>query len=318
MAGSEEDFTAIRVSTLRGDLQIPFDVYVKVGERYVHYCRAGTSFEGSRLDRLKTKQLKKMYIRPEDKPNYQQYLDASIDAAYSNNPVKPIEIRAEVIQGFEQAAAEDYMDHPKDEMTYQHVRSSAHRFVDFLDREPEGAGALLKLKNTDHSITHHCVNVAALSTAMVLSMKLKEGANLPLLSLGCLLHDIEHYYTGLDVAKPVEQLTPEEQQEFKDHPLKGAHRLQGAMFVDQLVINIITQHEEHSDGSGFPKKLTEIDVDPLVLVAATANAYDRLVSFENMTPKDALKSFMINKMGQFPLNYLQGLQEVLKKQKVIV
>lgn len=313
----QNDFISIRVSTLRGDFKIPFDVYVKVGAKHIHYCRRGDSFEGARLERLKSKKLKLLFIRPEDEPAYQQYLDASIEAAYSNNPNRPLPIRAEVIQGFQQAAAEEYMDEPKDETAYKHVRSSVHRFVEFIDKEPMAAGALLSLQNTDQSITHHCVNVSALSTAMMLHNGVKEGTPLHLLSLGCLLHDIEHYYTNLNVARPVAQMSGEESEAYRGHPLAGAHRLQGAMFVDQLVLNIITQHEEHMDGTGFPKGMRADDMDPMVLVAATANAYDRLVSFEGMAPKDALKHLLIDKMGVFPLPLLQTLQEILKKQKLV-
>jgi hypothetical protein len=49
---SEGEFTSVRVSTLRGDLRIPFDVYVKVAGKFILYCRSGSSFEGVRLERL--------------------------------------------------------------------------------------------------------------------------------------------------------------------------------------------------------------------------------------------------------------------------
>src|ERR1700682_5240686 len=95
---ADKEFTAIRVATLRGDIQIPFDVYVPVAVKYILYCRAGSSFEGKRLDRLKAKKLKKMYLRPEDQIPYSQYLEQSIDQAYSKSD-KAIELGAEVIQG---------------------------------------------------------------------------------------------------------------------------------------------------------------------------------------------------------------------------
>jgi HD-GYP domain-containing protein (c-di-GMP phosphodiesterase class II) len=318
MAASETDpdFTPIRVATLRGDLKIPFDVYIKIAGKFIHYCRRGSSFEGSRLDRLKSKKLKKMFIRPEDEIPYRQYLEASIDAAYGQKD-KPIEIRAEVIQGFQQAEAEQYMEDPMDEMSYKHVRSSVQRFVEFLEKEPRSVQALLKLKNTDHSVTHHSVNVASLSASMVIETQMREGVPLHLLALGCMVHDIEHFYSDMDLTKPPSQMPKEELEVYERHPLAGAHRLQGVTFLDQLVVNIITQHEEHADGSGFPKGLLGDEMDPLVLIAATANAYDRLISFESLSPKDALKTLLIDKMGVYPLNYLQALQDILKKQGLV-
>lgn len=309
---AETEFTPIRVSTLRGDIKIPFDVYVLVAGKYIHYCRSGESFEGKRLDRLKAKKLKKMYIRPDDSVPYKQYLEQSIDAAYDTKSGKSLEVRAEVIQGFQQAESEVYMEDPLSQMQYNHMRSSMQRFVEFLQREPAGAGAILKLENIDLSITHHSVNVATITTAMVLDLKLKENAQMELLALGCMVHDIDHFYTGVDVTKPFSKLTPEEKEVYRSHPLKGADRLTGAKFLDQMVLNIVLQHEEFSNGSGYPKGTLEKDMDPLVMVAATANAYDRLVSFEKMTPKDAMKFMFIDKVGLYPLNYMQSLQKNLK------
>src|SRR5690349_17545295 len=120
------EYTPIRVSTLRGDIKIPFDVFVRVAGKYILYCRQGSSFEGERLARLKSKKLKQMFIRPEDEIPYAQYLEESIDSAYRGG--KSLDIRAEVIQGFQQAAAEQYMEDPNQEFFYNHIKSSMQRF----------------------------------------------------------------------------------------------------------------------------------------------------------------------------------------------
>jgi HD-GYP domain-containing protein (c-di-GMP phosphodiesterase class II) len=69
------------------------------------------------------------------------------------------------------------------------------------------------------------------------------------------------------------------------------------------------------DGSGFPKKLTGDDVDPMVLVVGAANAYDRFTTFQGLNPKGALKALLIDKVGAYPLKDLQTLQNILKSQK---
>ncbi|NJL24620.1 MAG: HD domain-containing protein [Calothrix sp. SM1_5_4] len=152
---------------------------------------------------------------------------------------------------------------------------------------------------------------------MVLQSQMRDGPQLNLLALGCMLHDIEHYFTGLNIARPISQITGEDLITYRAHPINGAHRLSQATFVDQMVMNIIAQHEEHIDGSGLPKGLHEDDMDPLVLVAGVANAFDRLISFEDLPPKTALKALLIDKMGVYPLPCLQALQEVLKKQGLV-
>jgi putative nucleotidyltransferase with HDIG domain len=259
-----------------------------------------------------------MFIRQEDDIPYRQYLESSIDSAYNRNSGKSLEVRAEVIQGFQQAAAEDYMEDPSDRLNYEHVRSSVRRFVSFLESEPAGIKALMELKNTDLSISHHGVNVATLATALAAKVQVGDGTPVTLLALGCLIHDIEHSFNeGLDISTPLASMTPAQLSLYKKHPMAGAMRMQAITFVDQVVVKIISQHEEAMDGSGFPQKLLADQMDPLVLIAATANAYDRLINFEGKAPKDALKHLLIHKMGVYPLPLLQGLQEILKSHQLV-
>lgn len=309
-------FIPIRVSTLRGDLKIPFDVYVKVAGKFIHYCRQGESFEGKRLDRLRAKKLKLMYVRSQDDIPYRQYLEESIDQAYKKSD-KALNIRMEVIQGFQQAAAEEYIDDPSNKFTYEHVRASVQRMVEFLTREPRAIQALLMIQNTDASISHHGVNVAALSVAIAMTEGLREGHTLDLLALGCLLHDLDHCGNQLDLTVPLKSLNRSDNETYRHHPMAGAKKLQASPFVDGLVLNIVLQHEENLNGTGFPKGLTKDQMDPLVMVAATANAYDRMVSFDKMEPKEAIKNLFIEKLGLYPLNHLQTLQKLLKLNQVI-
>jgi HD-GYP domain-containing protein (c-di-GMP phosphodiesterase class II) len=313
----DSDFHSIRVSTLRGDIKIPFDVYVRIAGKYIHYCRAGESFEGKRLENLRAKKLKKMFIKPDDVIPYDQYLEQSIDAAYDTKSTKTLDVRAEVIQGFQQAAAEEFMENPTSESAYHHISSYAQRFVEFLEKKPLAALPLLKIENIDCSITHHSVNVATLSILMASKSKFKESGKLHLLALGCMLHDIDHFTSNADLTRPLSALSRDELAFYREHPKRGANHMQGVTFVDQIVTNVITQHEECFDGTGYPKGLMGSQIEPVVFLAATANSYDRLVGFQKMTPKEAAKIMMLEKLGQLPLEHLQTLSGILKNLNLI-
>ena len=102
-----------------------------------------------------------------------------------------------------------------------------------------------------------------------------------------------------------------------EHPRVGAEEVKEKKHFDAQVIHIIMQHEETSDGKGFPQKLNQVKIDRLALICGTANAYDRLVTFEKIPAKEAAKKMMVEKMGKYPLDHLQALQSVLKEQGVI-
>ncbi len=314
---ADSDFHSIRVATLRGDNKIPFDIYVRVAGKYILYCRSGESFEGTRLERLRAKKLKKMFIKTDDQIPYDQYLEQSVEQAFDSKSRKTLEVRAQVIQGFQQATAEAFMENPQSESLYHHLSSTAQRFVEFVSREPDAAKPILAIENTDMSITHHSVNVAVLTILMALNSEFKNSTKLHLLGLGCMMHDIDLFHTWQDYGKPVDQLSPAELAAYKLHPKLGAGRLQNVGFIDQIVMNVITQHEEYIDGSGFPKGLVGKEIEPVVLLAAVANAYDRLVSFQRLSPKEAQKTLMIDKLGLYPLEHMKNLTSIIRSLNII-
>lgn len=303
-------YLPIRVSTLRGDQKTDFDVYLKIGEKMILYVRTGDSFEGDRLQRLKEKKLKKMFILPEHEKRYRDYISKSLEAAYDNKSGKDLQTRAEIIQGQQQANAEELFDNP-DQKTYATTKEDINKYVNFLMTNDKAVNSIFKIENSDKSISHHGVNVATLTTALAQKLKV-DPKIMHLMALGALLHDYGHQDSGLEIARPLSSLSKEELALYRRHPEAGIAALQEQKHFDQLVLNIVAQHEECIDGSGFPKQLRENEMDPTVIMVSSANAFDRLMTLESLDPKEAGKKMMIEKVGKHPLNHIQILGGLLK------
>ena len=302
----------IRMSTLRGDQKIEFDTYVKINEKYILYLRRGDSFEGTRLSRLKEKKLKKMFIQDEDEGNYRNYLNRNISVAYDSKSGKSLETRSEIIQGQQQAVAEEIMEDPGNEYVYQEAKQAVGQFVDFLMKEDAGLSAVLNIENVDQNIVHHGVTVSSLSVGLAKKLGTVEPRQMQLMSLGALLHDFGHFHSQQAINKPLASFSPEEMELYKKHPIDGGRLAQDKEHFDQTVINIIVEHEEWIDGKGFPQGLTEAKIDPLALLVGAANALDRIITFEGVPKAQAHKHMMMNALGRYPLNYIKILGELIK------
>lgn len=312
-----KDFLPIRVSTLRGDLKIPFDTYVQVAGKYIMYCRNGDSFEGSRLNRLKDKKIKKLYIRLDQEDPYRQYVQSSIDMAYDSKSHLAPEVRVEVVQGHQMAAAERIIESPEDEKSYLEGKVSSQRLVEFIKQDPLRLKIIMDIQNSDSNLAHHGVNVSTLAIGMVSHMDLDPKYSLDALALGCLIHDLEHFYTPVPFSQPESSMTPQEKDLYRQHPERAVERVRALRHFDEDVTRIILEHEELINGEGFPRGLREIDMNPLSLIASTANAFDRVVSFQKLSAKEALKHMLIERIGLHPLVYVKALQECLKSSKLI-
>lgn len=310
----DSDYVSIRISTLRGDLKIDFDTYVKINDKYILYLKKGDSFEGERLSRLKAKKLKKMYIFLEQEETYRQYLERNIEIAYSDKSNKSLATRTEIIQGDQQSNTEAVMENPENEILYREAKDAAAKFSEFLMREmPNGAEHIINIENTDYNIAHHGVTVSTYANALARKLGIHDPKLLQMLTLGCLLHDFEHFHSDLEIARPLSQFKPEELETYKQHPLSGARKVHDKKHFDQQVINIIAEHEEYIDGKGFPNGLHESKMDPLSVICASANALDRLITFEKVPKKEAVKKLLISAVGKHPLKHIQLLGEIMNE-----
>lgn len=305
------DYVSIRVSTLRGDQKIDFNAYIKINEKMVLYLRRGDSFEGDRLKRLKDKKLRKMYILNDEETTYRSYLQKNIETAYDNSSSKDIQTRSEIIQGAQQSNAEEVFENPENEDSYNYAKDAAGKYVDFIMSNAQAMNAMMKMENTDKNIAHHGVTVATLSIALAQKLGINDPKKTQLLTLGAILHDYGHHDSPLNLNQPLDKMSAEDKALWTRHPTDGSTKVQDKKHFDKTVINIIAQHEETINGMG-PKGLFEKDQDPLSVLVSSANAMDRLITFEGVPKNEVAKKMMIEHVGKHPLAHIQHLAEILK------
>jgi putative nucleotidyltransferase with HDIG domain len=306
------DYVSVRVSTLRGDQKINFNAYIKINEKMVLYLRRGDSFEGDRFKRLKDKRVRKMFIAVDDEINYREYMQKNIEIAYNDNSGADIQSRAEIVQGQQQSNTEEMFENPASVETYNNTKDNAAKYVQFLMSNSKAVSAVMGIQNDDGNIAHHGVTVSTLSVALAQKLGMTDPKKIQLLALGALLHDFAHHNSPLALDHPVSQFSKEDLATYKAHATAGAALVQDKKHFDQNVINIIAQHEECIDGSGFPLGARESQLDPLAVIVSSANALDRLITYEKVPKADAVKKLMIEQVGRHPLNHIQYLAEILK------
>jgi HD-GYP domain-containing protein (c-di-GMP phosphodiesterase class II) len=306
------DYVSIRVSTLRGDQKIDFNAYLKINEKMVLYLRRGDSFEGERLKRIKDKKVRKMFILNDEENKYREYLQRNIEMAYDDTSGKDIGSRAEIVHGQQQSNTEEVFEDPGNVESYNNTKDAAGKYVQFLLGNSKAIGAVMNITNDDFNIAHHGVTVSTLAVALAQKLNITDPKKTQMLALGALLHDFGHYESAVALNRSLKDLSKEELAAYKAHADAGAGKVQDKKHFDQTVVNIIAQHEECINGSGFPKGARESELDPLSIIVSSANALDRLMTFERIPKAEAVKKLMIEQVGTHPLNHIQFLAEILK------
>lgn len=145
-------------------------------------------------------------------------------------------------------------------------------------------------KTAGAAIYNHSVNVMIL--ALLLANKLGlPAAALRLVGLGCLFHDVGLTEIPAQVRNKTEDLTAAEKSLIEDHCRLGERLLQG-MDLPVGARDIVTQHHELIDGSGYPQGLQGTATSPLARLAAIIELYEQFCNSPNpglcLTPHEAM------------------------------
>lgn len=128
----------------------------------------------------------------------------------------------------------------------------------------------------DHYTHSHSQNVARLAVAIAEEMGLS-AKDIELIREACELHDLGKIGIQDDILTKPTELTPDEWELMKQHPLTGAQILEPLTFLHG-VIDLIRQHHEHYDGSGYPVGLRQDDILLGARIIHLADAYEAMTS----------------------------------------
>lgn len=165
---------------------------------------------------------------------------------------------------------------------------------------------LVNLKGKSESSYYHSLNVAALS--LVLGQKLGlDAKQLHVLGLGALFHDLGHQEIPSQILLKKQPLTPAEEKIYQRHPYLGVELANKLGVLPKEAIDIIGQHHERLDGSGYPKGLKG-EVGILPRIVAIVDHYDELCnhsdSDRSLSPFEAVSLMYSKERSKYDMSIL--------------
>lgn len=165
----------------------------------------------------------------------------------------------------------------KDELSeaYQETLEGWVHALDLKDKETEG----------------HTRRVTALTERLARSMGV-EGDALEHIRRGALLHDIGKMGIPDSILMGKEQLTPEEREVMRQHPIYAREMLWPIKFL-RPAIDIPYCHHEKWDGTGYPRGLRGMEIPFAARIFMIVDVWDALVSdrsYRKALPPDEVRA----------------------------
>jgi HD-GYP domain-containing protein (c-di-GMP phosphodiesterase class II) len=158
------------------------------------------------------------------------------------------------------------------QINLENVNEALDGMVESIERNPDALMWLAKLKQNDNDAYNHAMNVSItmMAIANFMSLPKKQVKDLGLVGL---LQDIGKAQIDEKLLHKVEKITTEDYEVFKKHVQYSIKLLNSTENIPSNVVQIVAQHHERIDGSGYPNKLIGKQINLMGQLAGLIDSY---------------------------------------------
>ena len=208
----------------------------------------------------------------------------------------------------------------------EQVNHVVGKMSDSILRNKYALLSLCRIKEKDNFTFLHSISVGALLMSFVRSFNLKPG-DMQMVGIGGMLHDIGKTMVPDRILNKAGSLTNDEFTTMKMHVHFGQRILSDMPGISQTSLDVVAQHHERYDGSGYPLKLKGEEMSLYGQMASIVDVYDSITSdrcySSAMAPSVALRKmfewsklyfapeliqFFVRTVGIYPVGTLVMLE----------
>ena len=290
-------FLPIYLQALMVGDRLSFNLYVKVSAnghqevKFLPFLEAEEVLEPSWVEVLEKLEIDRIYFRRQD-------LETVI--AYLNNHLMLLDIHQESQIKKKLLVLVEHLN-----FTLRRAFSSPHlgRYIYLAQSQVERLIQALQKSNTslklvwellyrDYNLYNHSINVCLLGTGLMLFLHKSRHDSL-IMGLAGLFHDLGMTQIPDELIYRIEPLNPEEWEAIKKHPSLSYQMLKESASMPAEVLQLVREHHENTDGSGYPRGLPLAKQHPWTRIIRLVDAYDGLTGHrpgrQPLTPFAALK-----------------------------
>lgn len=312
-----QSYLPVRLKTLKSDLDLGFEVYLQLPHKMVLYAKSDSVLDQSRMDALKEKKVRKLYIRDDDEKSYQDFIDRSLSSVMDNADAST-EDKAQAIGNISENSAEQIFERPQEKASYLTAQKTSQSLIKYLSENDKLLKGIFdrtldaQESSPDLIMHKHAVNSTGLIIGFSEFMGI-DSENIETMGMVGLFHDIAFSIYDAEFKgvffKKMEDMSAQELTKYKEHPKLGTELLQDKEYASAQLIEYMLNHEERLGGNGFPNSVQKLSKEQAIINLCIH--YDRYLTCLGMTRPEVFEDININQLGNFDLDMIKKFKEFL-------
>ncbi|MEN8302712.1 MAG: HD-GYP domain-containing protein [Campylobacterota bacterium] len=299
-------------------IEQPFhlDLYMEYSDKKkILFSSSGHIFTSEKRDNILESGNHCLFIKESDYDKMKEYRSKNI-VELLKNPELTSNERAELLYESVSDQVYDMFENGIDKAAVSSSKMYIESMVTEMMSNRMHSEALLRLTAHDFKTYSHSVNVSIYALALGKELRLSEGEMIQL-GAGALLHDLGKSKISSKIINKPGKLTMDEFQEIKKHPDIGYEILKEMGETDEVILNIVKNHHEKLDGSGYGVGLVGDLIKMEIQIVTVADIFDALTtnrSYKLATSHfTSFKTMKIAMKDQLNMRYVNTLIKLMGK-----
>jgi HD-GYP domain-containing protein (c-di-GMP phosphodiesterase class II) len=298
MSGEAEKYAPLPLERVKVGEAVPFELFLKMKDKksaapkIVRCCTPGDTFQQDWFEKLKRLQIQWVYYSLTDVDKIFAYLQKNLDDRLKFGDLSEEE-KAQEVYELTQVWVMRFFTADK-RRTGEQITLALSLVDDLLEAvkcSSYNALLLLEIKKQNFYVYTHSVNCCLLGLAFAnyLGWKADKARGF---GLGAMIHDLGYSRLPRQLLEKKEGPTEDDQSKIQRHPIEGFRMLQSFAHLPWEALQMVLQHHENGDGSGYPEGLKLSAIHTWARIMRIIDSYEALTNERPwrppLPPKEAL------------------------------
>jgi putative nucleotidyltransferase with HDIG domain len=278
-AGQEDGYLPLLLRSIMPATRLSFPLYLKTFDnqenkiRYLLYCDDNETFQDDWLKQLRTKGFDRLYFPKKSLDRVIAYLNNFLLCLDQEHPEKNAKLP--IMYDHLNLTLNRLLASPNFGTNVQAAVEQVEIILQGIEQETLPLSSLWEVICTEYHLYNHSVNVFLITSAFMAYLK-KPFNDSRLLGIAALLHDIGLLKVPSEILYKEEPLEARDVEVIHKHPQLGFEMLKECEAVPVDTPQLVLEHHENRDGSGYPQGLEMWQQHPYTQVLRLVDAYDAL------------------------------------------